>query len=382
MLKEDMKRIMLGITYALLLFFLIFRLNDILSVIGGFFNVLFPFILGACLAFILSIPMNFFERILFNNRPIKMKRALCLFLTLLVFVGVVFFVIFLVGPEIFATIEKIGVTIPPFIERVQEWVVSLEIDWKLLQDYINSAEIDWQGLSSNVVDFAQLFLEGFFTSALSMIFSVFKSLLNIVLGLIFAGYLLVSKEKIGGQTKKLLKAFLPERIVKRIIEIASLSHKTFRGFLTGQCFEALVLGTLFFIVMLIIKLPYVLLISVLIAVTALIPIFGAFIGCFVGAFLIIMVDPVKALIFIIVFLVLQQIEGNFIYPKVVGNSVGLPSIWVFVSVTLGGSLFGIAGMVLFIPIVSVIYSVLRENVNKRLQQSKNNEKKKNTKKLE
>ena len=151
------------------------------------------------------------------------------------------------------------------------------------------------------------------------------------------------------------------------MEVCSLTSKTFSSFLAGQCVEALILGTMFFVVMSIINMPYALLVGVLIAFTALIPIFGAFIGCFVGAFLILMVDPLQALIFVIMFLVLQQIEGNFIYPKVVGSSVGLPSIWVLAAVTIGGSLMGVVGMLIFIPIVSVIYTLFRSSVYKRLR---------------
>ena len=186
------------------------------------------------------------------------------------------------------------------------------------------------------------------------------------IALVFACYVLLQKEKLSVQVKKLMTAFMPEDWKNIVLAFASVTHKTFSNFLAGQCLEAVILGIMFFIVMTIMGMPYALLISVLIAFTALIPMVGAFIGCGVGVFLIFMVNPTKALIFVIVFLVLQQIEGNFIYPYVVGNSVGLPSIWVLVAVSVGGSLMGLVGMLIFIPLVSVIYTLLKGIVNRRL----------------
>lgn len=368
---KGMKKIILGITYTMLLFFVFFRINDIWSLITALVGILSPFLFGGALAFVLSIPMNFYERNIFkraqNKKLLAVKRPVCLLLTFLSFLGVVFFVVFLVAPELVTTIKKIADTIPPFVAKVQEWIESLSIDWNLLQDYINQAELDWQKISSSAMGVLQTFLEGFFSSAVSVVVGVVKSLVNLVISIIFSAYLLVSKEKLGGQMKRLFYAFLPKNVVRKTMEIFRLSHRTFRNFLTGQCLEAIILGSMFFVTMVVLQLPYALLISVLIAVTALIPIFGAFIACFVGALLIVMVDPWQALFFIILFLILQQIESNFVYPHVVGNSVGLPSIWVFVSVTLGGSLMGIAGMFLFIPIVSVVYSVLRQVVNRKIR---------------
>ena len=183
------------------------------------------------------------------------------------------------------------------------------------------------------------------------------------IGMVFAIYILLQKETLAAQVKKLLKAFLPERCERWIIEVAALTERTFSSFLAGQCVEAVILGSMFFITLLILRLPYALLIGVLIAFTALIPVFGAFIGCAVGIFLMLMVSPIDALIFTVVFFVLQQIEGNLIYPHVVGNSVGLPSMWVLVAVTIGGSAMGVLGMLVFIPLCSVLYSLLRGVVN-------------------
>lgn len=186
----------------------------------------------------------------------------------------------------------------------------------------------------------------------------------------FACYVLLQKEKLSVQAKKVLFAFVRRGRAEAALEVFSLTYSTFSSFLTGQCVEAIILGSMFVVTMGLFRLPYALLVGIVIAFTALIPIFGAFIGCAVGAFLIFMLDPVKALVFVILFLVLQQIEGNLIYPHVVGNSVGLPSIWVLAAVSIGGSLMGIVGMLIFIPIVSVVYALFREIVYLKLRQKK------------
>ena len=208
-------------------------------------------------------------------------------------------------------------------------------------------------------------------STFSAIGSIVSGVATFVIAFVFACYVLLQKEKLGVQVQKVMRAFLQEKRVDWCLEVFGLASKAFSSFFTGQCVEALILGTMFFIVMNILNMPYALLVSVLIAFTALIPIFGAFIGCFVGAFLILMVAPLKALIFVIVFLVLQQIEGNLIYPKVVGSSVGLPSIWVLAAVTIGGNLMGVVGMLIFIPITSVVYTLFRASVYKRLRKKRN-----------
>ena len=198
--------------------------------------------------------------------------------------------------------------------------------------------------------------------------TVINSVMNFCVAFVFACYILLQKEKLAVQIRKILYAFFSKKVVTKVLDIASLSYKTFANFVTGQCCEAVILGTMFFISMSILRFPYALLVGVLIAFTALIPIFGAFIGCFLGTFLILVADPMKAIAFVILFLVLQQVEGNLIYPHVVGGSVGLPSIWVLVAVTVGGSLMGIVGMLVFIPICSVLYALFREMVYKRLKE--------------
>ena len=202
-------------------------------------------------------------------------------------------------------------------------------------------------------------------STIGIASSVVSGFTNLFIGLVFSVYVLAQKEKLAGQVKRVLSAFLPEKINNSVLYVCALLNKNFTNFITGQCLEAVILGTMFVIAMTIFRMPYAVMIGVLIAFTALIPIVGAFIGCVVGAFLILLVNPWKALAFIVLFLVLQQIEGNLIYPRVVGSSVGLPAMWVLVAVTIGGSLFGIMGMLVFIPLISTVYALLRECVNRR-----------------
>ena len=200
--------------------------------------------------------------------------------------------------------------------------------------------------------------------------SIISGVSTFFIAFVFACYVLFQKERLSVQVRKLMYAFVPEDWTDILIALGSVTHKTFSSFLTGQCVEAVILGCMFFIVLSIFNFPYAMLISVLIAFTALIPVFGAFIGCGVGTVLILLVNPMKGLLFVVVFLVLQQIEGNFIYPHVVGNSVGLPSMWVLAAVSVGGSLMGVVGMLIFIPIVSVVYTLLRGIVNRRLKEKK------------
>ena len=219
-----------------------------------------------------------------------------------------------------------------------------------------------------MVDFVRSGATSILSSAFSTVMSVFSGVADTFVAFVFACYLLLQKEKLALQCRKAIYALLHRKWADRIVEVASLSRRIFSSFITGQCTEAVILGTMFFIAMSILNMPYALLVGCTIAVTALIPIVGAFIGCGLGAFLLLMVSPMQALIFVAMFLVLQQVEGNLIYPHVVGSSVGLPSIWVLAAVSIGGSLMGVAGMLIFIPLTSVVYTLFRQFVYQRLRE--------------
>ena len=296
-----------------------------------------------------------------------------LLLTFLFVVLVLLVLALVIAPELVRTVAGLGTTIQSAVLRflswaeemfasnpqIMEWLETLTIDWRT---------IDWQSLLDRVVTFVRSGAGSILSSAFSTAMSVFSGVADTFIAFVFACYVLLQKEKLGLQCRKLLYALLPRKGADRVVAVASLSHRIFSSFITGQCVEAVILGTMFFVAMSLLKMPYALLVGCTIAVTALIPIVGAFIGCGLGAFLILMVSPMQALIFVAMFLVLQQVEGNLIYPHVVGSSVGLPSIWVLFAVTVGGSLMGVAGMLLFIPLTSVLYTLLREFVDRRLRE--------------
>lgn len=375
--KENMKKIMTLIVFTILV---LLGLQNIGLVLGGLFfvlNILFPFILGGALAFVLNLPMQAIERRLFGGEKLrqsklvrKLARPLSLVLSILLVGGIISIVLLVVVPELAASFAGLGANIEKFLPTAQAWLENLFQNNQQLAAEIRGLELDWDKMLDSAITFFKNGAGNLLNSTFSVAKTIISALVNFGIGFVFACYILLQKETLGRQVKKALYALLKESQVKKILYVSSLSYKTFSSFITGQCLEAVILGTMFFVVMSLMGLPYALLVGVLIAFTALIPIFGAFIGCAISAFLILMDSPTKALIFIILFLVLQQLEGNLIYPHVVGNSIGLPSIWVLAAVTIGGSLLGIVGMLVFIPLTSVIYTLFREYVHTRLKEKK------------
>ncbi|MEW4413580.1 AI-2E family transporter [Clostridium sp. AN503] len=365
--QDTVKKIRGLIVFAVAVVVAGINYRSVLLVFMRFVGMLAPFLLGAAIAFVLNVPMRWIENHIRTGKSDRVRRAVSLSLALLAVAGILSVVMVLVVPEVFRTLSSLQRNVPVFFAGLQAQLEAFFSDNPDVIAYINSVEIDWEQLMQQIV----AFLSDGAGTVLSTTFSAAMSIVNGVtcfgIGLIFAIYILLQKETLERQMRKVLRAFLPGRTAARVLEVAALTERTFSNFLTGQCVEAVILGLMFFVTLTVFRMPYALLIGVLIAFTALIPIFGAFIGCAVGAFLILIMNPVQALVFIGIFLVLQQIEGNLIYPHVVGNSVGLPSIWVLVAVTLGGSMMGILGMLIFIPLVSVIYSLFRDEVNARLK---------------
>ena len=335
-------------------------------------GILSPFILGGAIAFVLNVPMRAIERHLFPTarRGTKLRRPLALVLTLLAVMAVLTLASTVIGPGIAEAVSSALDQMPAAFDRAQAWVNGLSVYLPQLQDLLAELAIDWASVSRKALELAQDWGAALLSSGGGFIGGVVSGVSTFLIALIFSFYILLQKERLARQGRQVLYALLPERGADRVLEILRLTSRTFSSFLSGQCLEAVILGTLFVVSMTVLRMPYALLVGVLIALTALIPIVGAFIGCAVGALLILMVDPVKALVFVILFLVLQQVEGNLIYPHVVGSSVGLPSIWVLCAVTLGGSLLGIVGMLVFIPLCSVLYALFRTFVKERLARRK------------
>lgn len=373
--KETIKKLQGLILFTALVVVILVNYKSVFQVLKVGFNIIFPFILGAVLAFIINAPMQFFERHLFKNEKMKNKKAVqkiarpaSLLIALLAIIAVIMIVIFVVVPELGKTFASLGKTISEFIPVLQDQINHLFKNENFITEWVDN--LDLQKMINTSVNFLKSGVGNVLNSTYTIVASVVNGLTTFFISFVFACYIVLQKEKLEVQIKKVFYAFFKEKTVKKILDVCSLAYHTFLNFLTGQCVEAVILGTMFFITMSIFRFPYALLVGVLIAFTALIPIFGAFIGCAVGAFLLLMVNPVRAVAFVIMFLILQQVEGNFIYPHVVGNSVGLPSIWVLVAVSLGGSLMGVAGMLIFIPATSVVYKLFRDYVYKRLRDKK------------
>ena len=366
--KKNMKNLMFLIVFAVLVLVGVQRIENLAAGFVFLMRIVFPFILGGAMAFILNIPMHFLEgRVFAKAKKKKLVRPVSLVLSILFVVAILQIVLVVVIPEIAATFASISKNIEAFLPKLEQWLTEAFPDSEQLELWINSLEFNWDKILQSAVNFLKNGAGNVLSSTVTVAKTVISSLMNFFVGFVFACYILLQKEKLSVQVKKVLYAFLPRHAVEKTLQVAALSYKTFSNFVTGQCLEAVILGTMFFVSMSILRFPYALLVGVLIAFTALIPIFGAFIGCVLGTFLILVSNPVQAIGFVILFFVLQQVEGNLIYPHVVGGSVGLPSIWVLVAVTVGGSLMGVVGMLIFIPLSSVLYALFKGWVHKRLE---------------
>lgn len=372
--KENLKKIRGLIVFTVILLIALWNYSLILDVLGQGVGIVYPFLLGGAIAFVINVPMSFFEEKLFQNQMMKNKkvaqrlaRPVSLIITLIVVVSVIGLVVFGVLPKLGDTFISIGKGIQSFMPKAQSWAEEIFHNNKEIKEWLDSLTLDWDKIINEVVKFFTSGASSVLGSTFVVARRIASGITTFVIAFVFACYILLQKEKLNIQIRKVMYAYMKEDLVKKVLDVCSLSYRTFSNFLTGQCLEAVILGTMFVICMGILQMPYAMLIGVLIAFTALIPIFGAFIGCVVGAFLILTVAPMKALVFVIMFLILQQIEGNLIYPRVVGSSVGLPSIWVLAAVSIGASLMGIVGMLVFIPIVSVLYALLRRDVYEHLE---------------
>ena len=365
--KKNIKRILLLMACAILLYW---GLNN-LSVLGGLLSSILslfsPLLIGVGIAYVMNLLLMAIERLwdkALKKAPelwrVKLKRPICLTLAFLLFLGIIFAIIFILIPRLEEAGTTLVANVPTYITQRQGW-------WDSLTAFAADHGITLPELSMNVED-ATKFITKLLTSngdsvvntTINITTSILGALVNVLLALVFSVYMLAQKEKLLAQSKRLLLAALPQKAGERTMHILKLTNGAFSSFVTGQVTEAFILGTLCCLGMLILRLPYALPVSVIISFTSLIPIFGAWIGAATGAFLIVFVSPVKALTFLIFLLILQQVEGNLIYPKVVGKSVGLPGLWVLAAVTIGGGAFGVLGMLLGVPVCSVIYALVQD----------------------
>ncbi len=370
--KSLMRKLFTLIAGAILFAWLILDTGRATLLVNRVWELMAPFAVGAGIAFIFNVPMRAIERQLDGMKKQGLRRGLAIILTLLCLVLVIMFVFELLIPQIRLTIASLSDKIPVFVERTAQNLMVLVAEnpelgtW--IQEVFDLQSLDWPTIVGNVLTWVGNQVSSVMGSAVTVISSITSGLVNLVISLVFAIYCLAGKETLGRQFRRVLYSVARETTADEIIRITRLTNVTFSNFISGQCLEAVILGALFAVVMAILKMPYIPLVSVIIAVTALIPVVGAFVGCIVGTFFILVNDPIQAVTFVGVFLVIQQLENNLIYPRVVGTSIGLPGMWVLVAVTVGGEVMGVGGMLVMIPLVSVLYALAREFTARRLAQ--------------
>lgn len=361
--KKEFKQIILLIIFAGITLWVVLNYKLFVDLVCFVLKIIFPLFLGLCLAFIINVPMTTIETKFFRIEKKKRKKAirvLSLILTLLLFVTIVSVISFFVIPQFAQAISSLAKEFPKLFKGSNEWV-------NKLTEFYPNIELELKKL-----DFTHLGKEllssfgNFFNVAMSFAYKVISSIISFTIGLVFAIYILIDKEKLSKQIKKVMRAFLPNNVTNKILDIVKVSNEAFTNFLTGQCLEACILGLLFTVSMAIFRMPYAIMVGTLTTITALIPFVGAFISLLVGTVLIAVTDPTKALWFIVLSFALQQIEEKFIYPKVVGKSVGLPAIFTLVAITIGASMFGILGIIISVPISSIIYTLFSKYVNDRI----------------
>lgn len=374
--KKTLFRIFLGSAGCIILYWLLNERENVKVVFNTVLAILSPFITGGCIAFVLNVPMRFFENKLTKITGEGLRRTVALLLTFIAVLIVLGGVFLLLIPQLVETTQLFLPAVYDFVLKISGKVNDFLVENPEVMNIFSSSEnsngFDLTAIVQNVSGILGNGVSTILQGAVSTIGSVASFAMDLFVALVFAVYCLFQKETLARQGRKILYAFTKERFADRVIHILRLSNSTFSNFLSGQCIEVCILGVMIAVSMAILKLPYIPLVSVLVAVTAFIPIVGAWAGCIVGTFFMLVNDPMQAVWFLIMFLVVQQIEGNLIYPKVVGTSIGLSGMWVIVAISVGGDLFGIVGMLLMIPLASVIQTILREEVSVRVYNRKIN----------
>ena len=341
-------------------------------ILSGVWKLLAPFAIGGMIAFVMNLPMTKIENLIIGKKSGKKKkwaRGVAIAITMVLLLGIISFVLFLLVPELVNNLKSLAEQIPGLIDDIKAWLIGIAQDnpsWKAqIGDIANNLTS-----SNSVQNVITSSLNSLMDGSKGFIMSVTSGLTTAILAVVFAIYLLGQKEYLIRGTKKLVFAFLPKKHANKVIEIASLTNKTFAGFVTGQCLEAIILSVIFFLVLFIGGFPYALLISVITFVLAFVPMLGATFSAIIGALLIFPISPIRAVVFIVLSFIIQQLENNLIYPKVVGKSVGLAGIWTLVAIIVFGSLFGVIGMIIGLPIASIAYALLGETVNKKLTEKR------------
>ena len=368
--KKAIRRIFLGVAGCILLYWILHETERVTAAYNVVADVLSPFAIGAVLAFIMNVPMRSFERMLSGIKYKTLRRVVALLLTIVAVLLVLTLVFSLLIPQVVDTVETFAARLPAFYTKVETRILTFLEEHPDVQEWVlantDFENVDLVGLAQNVFAMLGNSVETIMQGAVSAIGRTFDIIFDLFISIVFSIYCLFQKETLARQGRKLLYSITSEKFADETVRVLRLTNTTFSNFLSGQCLEVCILGTMFAISMAIFGMPFIPLVSVLVAVTAFIPVVGAFIGCIVGALFILVDDPLQAVQFVAMFLVLQQLENNLIYPRVVGTSIGLPGMWVLFAVAVGGEFMGVAGMFLMIPLSSVLYTLLRERTNKRL----------------
>lgn len=373
--SADRKTFITKVFILMLALLIVQHFGLVLSIIDKIIDIIFPFLVGCGMAYIWSLFQNPIEKIIFprSKKKIlqKLRRPLSIIVSLLVLLGIIVLILYLVLPQIYNSIVVIAESAPLLAENLRTWFLDVTsgLNWaEGIRENVRNLSIDWEELAKTIGDALQNSAGGILGSALNIIENTVGFFVAAFTAIVFAIYLLFLKEKLIHQSKRVGKAYLPEKHWQRVGYVLSVLNETFSKFFKGQVLDAFVVGALLFIAMLIFRMPYALTISVVVMVTALIPMIGAFIGGAVGFLMIAVTDFRQAVIFLIILIVIQQLEGDLIYPKIVGDSVGLPGIWVFSAVIVGGAIAGPLGMIIGVPLLASIYKIFRKNVNKRLSE--------------
>lgn len=373
--KEYKKWVVQCIFLTAILILILQKFSVIVDFLKNIWGIAFPLILGAVIAYILNLLMSKLEKLYFPNSEQKIvkksRRIVCMILSILIVAGILILVIQLVVPELVRAFGLIAEMAPEYFEKLGIWILGYletfpDIE-RSIQNAIENLSINWEELFRNLLGYATSGVSGIVNSTLSFVIFLVGGVVNFVIALIFALYILISKEKLLTQVKKICRAYLSDKMRKKIEDICYIANDTFSSFIIGQVTEAVILGGLCAAGMLLLRFPYAAMTGAFIGVTALIPIVGAYLGAGVGAFMILTEDPMQAVLFLVFIVILQQLEGNIIYPKVVGSSIGLPGLWVLAAVTIGGGLSGILGMLLSVPVAATVYKLVRKDVNERVE---------------
>ncbi len=368
--KKTLRNVFIGVISCIVLYWMLHETKRVVAIYNVIKSVFAPFVIGACLAFIFNVPMRGFESLLKKIKRPAVRRLVAVLLTFFAALLVLSLVLWLLIPQLIETIESLLPKLYTFATNSEVWFMEfLQTNPEVMEWITTNTDfkgLDWASLVKQAISMIGSSVSVIMNSAFSALGSITGGIVDGVIAIVFSLYCLFQKETLARQGRKLLYAFVPEKFSDGVVRVLRLTNATFSNFLSGQCIEVCILGGLFAISMAIFRMPYIPLVSVLVAVTAFIPVVGAWVGCVLGAFFILVANPMQAVWFVLMFVIIQQIENNLIYPRVVGTSIGLSGMWVLVAVAIGGDLMGVAGMFLMIPVTSVLYTLLREATLKQL----------------